>query len=695
MSLGMMPLFWVLLWSMLHPLALSCGQHCCIAQESDGLQKTSPLLTSLRCHNDYKSFVHCEWRELANESLQLWFKTENDAEKCAPHSAEVQDGGPHRTAQCRYSTSAFSLGIKHTVFFVEGKAPTPCSSGRLKPGNLHQHLRTRPPENVSTRGAGDGDRRLVWSSPYPSSSTLNEGLTYQLSYRTDRQDDWTTEDLTDTSVKLEKRLLLPGHLYEARVRARASVAQWSVWSPEVTWRSEEGAGLLPSLHCVLDGEKAVTCSWRVSREVDHYITHQLACRLNQTAASERCCVNLTVSPDPGRPVLRYSCSLAVADPARLLVELLPTRKAKTFHVSKHIRPSPPLQVKVRQKDTNWMVEWIEPSIASKVRLHYQVCYYSTEEQGSYVLQNISKGSKSLSILGTSLVPSRRYWVKVRSLVNPSDYEGVPSEWTDPVEWTSLEATWSPTTLIYFTLGLFVAAVFLTIYFTVPACRRRAVLWVDSVPSPGKSKILSEIKLASDGESMSICQVMRLDSVMSTCSSAALLWPIKDAGQRHLEQDEGCWECDNLSPPAEKNKHSDTSSMSFSGPYIFCQSSEPSHECTGVRGEDKEMQEEPPPDDSLSPSPMMSALFGEGYVCLPGRGVSRSTQDLVSHSDAEGTPQRHGHAEQDQQCLDDTEVPPGPSETASDLTSGLSSPPWCQAQASGYCHLPAAFVSAAK
>ncbi|XP_040047555.2 cytokine receptor common subunit beta isoform X2 [Gasterosteus aculeatus] len=693
-----MLLFWVLLWSVLLPLALSCAPHCCIAQESSGLQKTSPLLTSLKCHNDYESYVHCQWRELGNESLQLWFKTENDAKKCAPHSAGAQDG--RRTSQCRYRTRAFSIGIKHTVFFVEDKALTPCSPVTHKPEDASLHLRTRPPVNVSTRGAGDGGRRLVWSSPYPSSSTLN--ISYQLSYRTDRRDDWTTENLTDTSVKLENRLLLPGRLYEARLRARASVAQWSVWSPEVTWRAEEGTVLVPSLHCVLDGEEAATCSWEVSREVDHYVTYQLACRHNRTAPSERCCANPTVSPDPGRPVLRYSCSLAVADPARLLVELLPERQAKTFHASKHIRPGAPQQVEVRQKDTNWMVEWVKPSTPSKVRLCYQVCYYSTQEQGSFVLLNISEGSKSLSILGTSLAPSRHYWVKVRSLVTgDSHYGGIPSEWTDPVEWTSQEATWSPTTLIYFTLSLFVAAVFLTIYFTVPACRRRAVLWVDSVPSPGKSKILSEIKSASNrtlmqGESMSICQVMRLDSVVSTCSSAALLWPL-DVGQKHLEQDEGCWECDNLPPPAERDEHSDTSSMSFSGPYIFCQSSEANHESPDVRGGEKEGEEEPPSDGSPFPSPVMSALYGEGYVCLPGRSVSRSTQDLVSHSGAEGNSQRRDTAERDHRGPDDTEGPPEPGETASSSQNATSgpSPPWCQAQASGYCHLPAAFMSAAK
>lgn len=49
-----------------------------------------------------------------------------------------------------------------------------------------------------------------------------------------------TEDVTNTSSKLEKRLLLPGCKYEARVRARVSVGQWSHWSPVVTWQTEDG-----------------------------------------------------------------------------------------------------------------------------------------------------------------------------------------------------------------------------------------------------------------------------------------------------------------------------------------------------------------------------------------------------------------------------------------------------------------------
>lgn len=42
-------------------------------------------------------------------------------------------------------------------------------------------------------------------------------------------------------------------------------------------------GQSPSLHCVLDGEKEVMCSWEVSRELSHFITYQLDCRHSQTA----------------------------------------------------------------------------------------------------------------------------------------------------------------------------------------------------------------------------------------------------------------------------------------------------------------------------------------------------------------------------------------------------------------------------
>ncbi|XP_035511668.1 cytokine receptor common subunit beta isoform X2 [Morone saxatilis] len=695
----MMLLFWLMLWTMLPPLA-HFSEDSCTVQES--LQNKSSLLESLKCYNDYKSYVHCEWSQHTNTTLQLWFKKQNDSKQCLPYGNASQ----HRRFQCRYETRAFAISIKHTVFFLKNKTETICSSVPHRPLNLSQHLRAHPPVNLSTHVEGDGGQHLTWSSFYPSTSSLNKNIMYQLSYRTETQDNWTTEDVTNTSMKLEKQLLLPGRRYEARVRARVSVGQWSHWSPVVTWHTEEDAGQFPSLHCVLNGEKEVMCSWEVDRELAHFITYQLACRHNQTAPSKRCCVNPTVTSDPSRTSLKYSCSLTVTDPAHLLLELQPTRNAKIFMSVEHIRPDPPQQVKVEDKGKHWMFQWKDSITASKVKLHYQLCYYRTEDEVSVL--NISEGSTSLTILDASLVPSQHYQVKVRSLIvseKDSKFRGIPSEWTKPVAWISHKATWSLATLIYLAISVVVATVFLTLYCTIPACQRRVILWVDSVPSPGKSKILSEIKSATSwtlmqSENTSMCKVQHFDSI-STCSSDASLWPAEDSEKKCLEQDEGCWKCDNLPPPAEGLTSSDTSSMSFSGPYIFCQASERSCKSMDVKCEEEE--KESPSDDTASPSPVNFALYGGGYVCLPSRNVSRSTQDLVSHTDANTNTSRHESTEQDQQRPDKTYVQLGLSEpTSSQQPPPAYTPgpftPWPQGgiiQASGYCHLPIPHMRAEK
>lgn len=49
-----------------------------------------------------------------------------------------------------------------------------------------------------------------------------------------------TKNVTSTSVKLEKQSLLSDWSYEARVRARVTVGQWSHWSPVLTFYTGEG-----------------------------------------------------------------------------------------------------------------------------------------------------------------------------------------------------------------------------------------------------------------------------------------------------------------------------------------------------------------------------------------------------------------------------------------------------------------------
>ncbi|CAJ1075950.1 cytokine receptor common subunit beta isoform X1 [Xyrichtys novacula] len=695
----MMTVLWVALWALLPTLALTTGPNDCVLQESSTLQHESPLLKFLVCHNDYESYVHCKWEKHGERDPQLWFKTDNNNELCEPFEAEGIDPSENRTVQCRYQTRAFAISIEHTVFFLDKK--TQCSSVHHKTLDLTQHLRARTPVNLSTHETGDGGRWIGWTSPY--SSSLNQNITYQLSYKKDTQDHWTRLTVSNTSVKLQE--LVSGQRYEAKVRARTRVGQWSDWTSVVTWRTEDDKRHFPSMHCVLYGENEVTCSWELSTEIAQLISYQLSCRRNQTAPSERCCVNQTVTSDPSGTVLKYSCWLTVTDPEHLLLELQQTRNAKIFKAHKHIQPKPPQQVQVKMKGSSWRMEWTEPSTVSKVRLYYQVCYYRTGEQ---VIVNVSMGNMFLNLPDIS----GQYMVKVRSLVDPgTDFtlEGIPSEWSPPVEWISHEA-WSPDTLIYCSIGAFVATVFLTLYCTIPACRRKVVLWVDSIPSPGKSRILSEIKSETSqtlmqSESTSFCKVQHSESV-STCSSDAPLWSTKDAKEKFLEQDETCWTGVNV-PVSAEVVSSDTSSISFSGPYIFCQS-ELNRNQKDVTHQEKE-EHKIQPNDSVSPSPVDFTLFGDSYVSLPSRGISRSTQDLVSHSSAGINRHRHDSAEQDQQSpdppllLDHTDIQPSLNEP----NSCTQPPPpyisvaftsWPQGgaiQPSGYCHIPTALINAEK
>lgn len=60
--------------------------------------------------------------------------------------------------------------------------------------------------------------------------------------------------------------------------------------------------------------------------------------------------------------------------------------------------------------------------------------------------------------------------------------------------------------------------------------------------------------------------------VSPCSSSdASLWQNKGGERMYSDQDEGCWKCDNNPDRAEDpSTPQQSSSVSFSGPYIFCQ-----------------------------------------------------------------------------------------------------------------------------
>ncbi|XP_011476759.1 cytokine receptor common subunit beta isoform X1 [Oryzias latipes] len=688
-----MAVVWILLWSVITCLALLTA-----VQESSSSPSDPALLKSLECHNNYKSHVHCKWRRQEKSDLQLWFKTDTNSEPCVPSDA------PHdpRFVHCTYKTSLFSIAIKHTVFFTKNQTSSVLPAGLKSVAHL-QELRALSPLNLSSHEVGDGDRRLQWLSPYPSSSSLK--LKYRLSYRVETEDHWTeVVNLTETSATLERSSLLEGRRYEARVQAHAGVGQWSNWSPVVTWTTQDSnSRQFPRLHCVLEGEKEVLCSWEVSADLAPIITYKLCCRQKQTDCFKGCCPNPRVTSDlSGKE--QYSCLLSVSEPEHLRLDLLPVHRVKTFKVHQHIQPSPPQQVKVKEKDKNWIVEWTESASAADVRLSYQIRYYKTQDEGSSVLHNISEGSTSMSILGDSLSPLQDYQVQVRSLVVPgegSHYKGIPSEWTIPVTWTSKQASWSFSTLIYILIGAIVAMVFLILYCTLPACQRKIMVWKESLPSPGKSKTLCKImsptcQLIMQNEKTCICKVEHLDSV-STCSSETHLWPSKTI-EKGVDQNRESWRGDDLICCADKMNSYETSSMSFIGPYILCQGSASTSSSAKMKtdhGDQETLLE-----FSSFPPRVHFPVKGDEYVSLPNKGISRSTEDLTFHSNPNS--EWHRHAEQPQQCSDTTlwHVLSNEQLISSQPPEYTSSPfsPWPEEGTitqSGYCHLPAAFMTAAK
>ncbi|XP_034046880.1 cytokine receptor common subunit beta [Thalassophryne amazonica] len=627
-----MLLFWLVLWVLLPDLVFLSGFDRCTPSDSSSSQNVSPLLESLQCYNDYQSYVHCIWREGPHKRspLQLWFKNGTGQSLCQPYGSPLPDTDEYWTVQCRYEPSAFAIGIKHTAFFKNGTLSV-CSSVPHKHVQLSEHLTVLPPVNLSTHDAPDGGQLLQWSSSYASPSSVNRKLTYQISYRAQKQGSWTTVDAMSTHVTLEKERLVAGCRYKARVRARAHVGHWSSWSPVVTWKTAEHPEQFPSLDCVLHGEKGVKCGWEVSKELADFITYQLHCRNNQTAVSQSCCIEPTVTADHREAVLRYSCFLTNADPEHMLLELRPKYSAKTFKAHQHIRPARPQQVEVKEKDGNWFVMWKEPNITSTLDLYYQVCYYPKEQQDCSVPVNISEGSRSLNILGASLASSQHYQVKVRSLVVPGsgpEMKGIPSEWTDPVDWTSHAAVWSFSTYLYIVISVVAAVLSLTLYCIIPTCQRRVILWVDSIPSPRKSKTLHEIKSTKSLMTRMQREVQDVDS-LSTCYSDVSFWSTKDTEKEHLQQEEDCWNYKNLSPNCETGKSSEMSSVSFSGPYIFCQPQQPHKDAVDVQQEEKD--EGTKLDSTVPPTLSQFTLYGGGYVCLPNPAIARSTEELVPQS----------------------------------------------------------------
>ncbi|KAI1884526.1 hypothetical protein AGOR_G00227280 [Albula goreensis] len=570
---------WVL-WASALLLTPASGATLCTGQNgaaNSTPQYTSSLFESLRCYCDYKSYIRCSWTDSKHtngtpSSLFHWNRLKKRMSLCALNGqpTELPDGRIY--VQCQYNTTLFALGNRDSFLFNTSCAPL--LSKTLTP---LQHVRVGPPLKVSQIPMKGGGMVLEWLHPQLSSHSLLDSMVdYQVSYRRLGQD-WTDVEVSGQKYKIEADILVPGCKYEARVRARKDKGIWSEWSPLVAWQTKAQEGLGASnLRCLFDGEKVVNCTWEVKRELARFINYSLQYRLSAASDAQMCDESSVFSTDSREPVLRFGCSFTVSNPGQQLeVHLIPTYNFQSY---KSIKSAPPAPVNVTEKGQEWVLSWTPPKHPSDC-CPLEVCYGRCEKEESEHCHDFAKGVSSFTIHRSYLLPSTCYRAKVRTLaIKKFDYSGFPSEWTEPVEWTSHPAPWSITTLIYIFISVLVAVMFIILYFTLPACHRRIILWHVSVPSPIKSKVLEEIMkrspnslpaLQKEMERTRICSVQVLDKVQLPCFLEDSKHPLELTNGSGISSKswEGDGQSDELSSP-DSLSEKDTS-MSFSGPYILC------------------------------------------------------------------------------------------------------------------------------
>ncbi|KAL0992672.1 hypothetical protein UPYG_G00096540 [Umbra pygmaea] len=636
-SRGNMHPFWVSCGSLLPLLVFCFAKEHCKFQENTSQYDESSVLESLRCYNNYHSTVHCSWVESDPNSptpLVLYSQKKNETPvQCKPlGEPSLTANSSKRSVQCEFKTGPMRMATEHRVFFQ-----MPCPSRQSETQRLAQMIQVHPPVNLSEQAVEGGGRLLTWSSPSPTTSLLSSTLVYQVNYRCCRQDDWTTVVVNDTQLTVEGKDQQPGCKHEARVRAKGKTGLWSEWSPVLAWLPD---GSPPSLECLLDEETVVTCSWEVTRHQAVAFTFHLDCKYNQTAALKRCCGAPTVSASSGDQVLLYSCTFLVQELETLEVELIQTRNIKKFVAHKNIRPDRPIDVEIEEKNGNWLLKWNQSKPQNDFyKEKYEVRYWRKATQ-DYKLFCLEPGALTLSILRGSLQPSERYLGQVRACVEHEGiYEGTPSEWTDPIEWTSHppDDSWSLTTIIYGFVAFLVILTFIALYFCIPACHKRVVLWEVSLPNPLKSKVMEEVMKKS------------LDGWLSTQTEKTEKITCIVQNQEAREHISSCSTCSSEDPPwstlsvkstrssfsssstllSMGSPVSDCSGLSFSGPYIFCSETYPAQSQSLDIQPTCEVSEGALPNSLLSfpvSSHTLSAPLlesSEDYVVMPQARVGQS------------------------------------------------------------------------
>ncbi|KAG9338872.1 hypothetical protein JZ751_025312 [Albula glossodonta] len=350
-----------------------------------------------------------------------------------------------------------------------------------------------------------------------------------------------------------------------------------------------------------------------------------------------CCAGPPVSVDPsvcGSAALRFSCSFLVSHLEQLQVDLTPSYNPIEFRACKNIRPNPPAHMNVQEKGENWVLSWNAPKSPRPPKIFFQVRYWRKGVPDQVTDHNTTVGAQSHFLHRSALQASTEYVARVRAVVSTEGmYSGHPSDWTEPVHWTTHKAPWSISTILYLIIGVCVALLCLLLYCAFPACRRKVKVWDMSVPSPWKSKVMEEMMKKSKSD----CLAHQKETERAAVSQIQVLerfWPApcspllsKECGQpmwlTATEEDEAykrvsgqAWSSTtSLRRMSDGQLRRDASCLSLTEPYIMCPAC--SRPQSGVAvdqacGEDSDGASTPP-----SPTPQEALLESGGeYMPLP-------------------------------------------------------------------------------
>ncbi|XP_026063473.1 cytokine receptor common subunit beta isoform X3 [Carassius auratus] len=538
--------------------------------------KESAVLDSLACQNDYMSYVQCTWEvdpqvhpQKNTHELYFWDRNEEFnitvETLCVSNVPGVLLPNGKISHVCRYNTERFSLKTNHTLYF---KVPCVHRATTLK---VAQHGKVWAPTNLTERVTDDGGRLLSWRSPYPVSSNITGTLVYQLQYTSSgHMHDWTTVDnINGSEYMIDKKSLLSGYHYQARVRARGPVGLWSDWSPLVSWKTHNDGPF--NLQCMIAGETTVTCTWQMKTEYYQFMSYHLWCS-NRSDKLSLCCEYPQLESRKAE-LSEFMCSVKTPDPYLLTVELRPVYYTRTFLTRNHIKLSQPDQIHVKEGDDVLILNWSEPVVSEDIEYSIQLKISSSKTSNIY---NLSKEQNNYELYFTDRDPSTEYQAQIRLLPEPDeDLVVESSEWSQPAVFKFKPVPSSISHVIYILTAVFVGVLFLVSLYNGLPVLHRVKIWKRSIPSPIKSKVLEGMVKKTPGgwpdlqiekETTSICVLLAADNA-SLCTSSVSWEPLRlhsedvkmalSGGSNHLHGYVGESMC------------SDKSGMNFSGPYILC------------------------------------------------------------------------------------------------------------------------------